>query len=147
MKQPNYIYRSIRNGLLVLLILFAFAGCRSTANSNQSSANLKRYPFQGKVISVDRTAHKATIEHQAIGDYMPAMTMEFPIRADWIWNDLTPGSEVRAEFVVDNTAKEPYWLENVSIIAAADPNKPPEDEGFPQGGTVVPDFNLTNHDG
>jgi protein SCO1/2 len=137
----------MRNSLIVLLMFIAFAGCRGPAGSSQSSANVKRYPFQGKVIAVDRTAHKATIEHQAIGDYMPAMTMEFPIHADWIWNDLTPGCDIRAEFVVDNMAKEPYWLENVSIIAAPDPNRSPVDENFPPVGTVVPDFSLTNQDG
>jgi protein SCO1/2 len=76
---------------------------------------------------------------------MPAMTMEYPIHEDWVWNDLAPGSEIHADLVVDNTAKDPYWLEKIGIVAAADPNQtPPLD---PALGKLIPDFTLTNQDG
>ncbi len=80
---------------------------------------------------------------------MDAMTMKFPIHADWIWNDLTVGSEIKADLVVDETAKEPFWLENISITAALDPNNnaPPINENFAQIGKDAPDFSLTNQDG
>jgi len=80
---------------------------------------------------------------------MQAMTMEFPIHEDWVWNELQPGAEIRAELVVDNSAKDPYWLEKIGIVAAADPNQPaPEvNENFAQIGKPVPDFSLTNQDG
>ncbi|MDQ3799795.1 MAG: SCO family protein, partial [Acidobacteriota bacterium] len=80
--------------------------------------------------------------------FMEAMTMSFPIRADWVWEDLTPGSEIRAELVVDD-AKGDYWLENIGIIAAPNPNQPapPADERFAQLGKEIPDFTLTNQDG
>jgi protein SCO1/2 len=125
-----------------------FSACGGGANNNASST-AKRYPFKGKVIAVDRTAKKATIEHDAIEGYMSAMTMDFPIHADWLWDDLKPGSSVRAELVVDNTAKDPYYLENVGIVAAPDPNQPapPINENFAQIGKEVPDFTLTNQDG
>jgi protein SCO1 len=131
---------------LPLLLLF-FVGCQPAANiSNSSTA--KRYPFVGKVVSVDKNAKKAKIDHQEIPGYMSAMTMDFPIHEDWVWNDLTPGSEIHAELVVDNAAKDPYWLENIGIVAAADPSKPvPTDDRFAQIGKPVPDFILTNQDG
>ena len=80
---------------------------------------------------------------------MPAMTMDFPIHEDWVWNELTPGSEIRAELVVDNSAKEPYWLEKIGILAAAKPGQPTPnvDERFAQLGKEIPDFELTNQDG
>ena len=126
-----------------------FAACKSGVDSNHASTTAKRYPLKGKVISVDRTAKKAKIEHEKIEGYMEAMTMDFPIHADWIWNDLTPGSEVRAELVVDNTAKDPYFLENVGIIALPNPDQPPVvvNENFAQVGKEIPDFSLTNQDG
>ncbi|HSU24711.1 MAG TPA: SCO family protein, partial [Pyrinomonadaceae bacterium] len=105
----------------------------------------KRYPFVGKVVSVNKAAKKATISHEDIPGYMGAMTMEFPIHEDWVWNDLTPGSEVHADLVVDNTAKDPFWLEKVGIVAAADPNQTPTPD--PTIGKQVPDFTLTNQDG
>jgi protein SCO1 len=114
-----------------------------------ASADAKRYKLKGKVVSVDKANKKALIEHEEIPGFMEAMTMEFPIRADWVWNDLTAGSEVRAELVVDETAKEPYWLENIGIIAAPNPDQPapPVDNRFAQIGKEVPDFTLTNQDG
>lgn len=134
--------RSVQIFIVIALALFA---CRKEADPASSQA--KRYPLKGKVISVDRTAKKATIEHEAIEGYMAAMTMEFPIHADWVWNDLTPGSEVRAELVVDNKAKDPYWLENIGIVAAPAAGQPPVNNNFAQIGQPVPDFSLTNQDG
>jgi hypothetical protein len=49
---------------------------------------------------------------------MGKMTMDFPIHEDWVWDELHPGSEIRAELVVDSTAKDPYWLEKIGIVAA-----------------------------
>jgi protein SCO1/2 len=79
---------------------------------------------------------------------MPAMTMDFPIHADWVWDELKPGADIRAELVADNTAKDPYWLENIGIVAVADPNRPvPINENVAQVGKEVPDFEVTNQDG
>ena len=60
---------------------------------------------------------------------------------------MTPGAEIRAELVVDE--KSDYWLENIGIIAAPNPNQPapPVDERFAQIGKEIPDFKLTNQDG
>ncbi|MGE3465594.1 MAG: SCO family protein, partial [Pyrinomonadaceae bacterium] len=127
-----------------------FSACGGAATSGiEPSASAKRYPLKGKVISVDRAAKKAKIDHEPVEDYMPAMVMDFPIRADWVWDELTPGAEIRAEMVVDNTADEPYWLENIGIVAAAKPGQPepPVDEKFAQIGQEVPDFTLTDQDG
>jgi protein SCO1/2 len=80
---------------------------------------------------------------------MEAMTMEFPIHEDWVWNDLAPGAEIRAQLVVDNAGKDPYWLEKIGIVAAPQPGQqaPPVNENFAQIGKDVPDFQLTNQDG
>ena len=114
-----------------------------------TSPNPKRYDLRGKVVSIDRQANRATIAHEDIPGFMEAMTMEFPIREDWVWNELKPGAEIRAELVVDNSAKDPYWLENIGIVAAADPNQPVAsvDGSEAQIGKPVPDFSLTNQDG
>jgi len=138
----------MRHLILFLTAIFLFNACGS-GNSNQTSAAAKRYPIKGKVVSVDKAAKKAKIDHEPVEGYMPAMTMDFPIRADWVWEDLREGAEVRAELVVDNAAKEPYWLENIGIIAASIPGQaqPPLNENFAQIGSEVPDFSLVNQDG
>ena len=139
----------MRSISIVLLCLFVFLACKTASNSDQPSATAKRYTLKGKVISVDRGGRKAKIEHQDIPGYMEGMTMSFPIHAEMVWDELKPGSEIRADLVVDNAAKEPFYLENIIIVGAPDPNKPapPINEGFAQVGQPVPDFSLTNQDG
>ena len=137
--------------ILVLFILFVlfFTACQKPAANVASSDTAKRYTLKGKVISVNREKKTAKIDHEAIEDYMPAMEMDFPIHEDWVWDDLTPGSEIRAELVVDNTAKVPYFLEKIGIVAAAKPGQaaPPVNKNFAQIGKEVPNFELTNQDG
>ena len=136
----------IRGLILFLSILLAFSACKKADDTSGQSSNAKRYKLKGKVVAVDRTAKKATIDHEAVEGYMGAMTMEFPVHADWVWNDLVPGSEIRAELVVDNSSKEGYWLENVGIVAAPVPGQA-TNENFEQIGKPMPDFSLTNQDG
>ena len=137
----------MRSFIVFIICVIGLTACKSIGDGGPSNA--KRFQFKGKVIAVDRTAKKATIEHDAVEGFMPAMTMEFPIHADWVWNDLTAGSEVRAELVVDNTSKEGYWLENIGIVQSPVPGQaqPPLNENFAQIGKPVPDFSLTNQDG
>jgi protein SCO1/2 len=135
--------------LLTLLALFLFTSCSSESNQNVTSPNAKRYPMKGKVISVDKAAKKAKVDHEKIEGFMDRMTMDFPIRADWVWSELTPGAEITADLVVDSTAKDPYWLENISITSAAKPgqDEPAVNENFAQDGNQVPNFSLTDQDG
>lgn len=136
---------------LVLLIstLFLLAGCQPSGHTPPAaSANAKRYDLKGKVVSVDKEKKRAKIEHEEIPGFMDAMTMDFPIHDDSVLEVLTPGSEVRAQLVVDSTAKDPYWLESMVVSAAADPNAvPPVNENFAQVGNEIPDFELTDQDG
>ncbi len=141
----------MRNVIFITLAAILFSACQpaEVANTNPASAAAKRYDLKGKVVSVDKQAKKATIEHEEIPGFMEPMTMDFPIREDWVWDELKPGVEVRAELVVDSTADDPYWLEKIGIVAAANPGQPepPINENFAQVGQSVPDFSLTNQDG
>jgi len=134
-----------RFSVLFIISVLLFTACQ---NAQTISADAKHYALKGTVIATDKAKKKATVEHEDIVGYMPAMTMEFPVRADWVWDDLTKGAEIRADLVVDNVKGE-YWLENIAIVAAPNPNKPapPIDESFAQVGNEVPDFTLTNQDG
>jgi protein SCO1 len=138
----------MRTFLIVLVLGLLISACQKPQNAaNDSQA--KRFPFKGKVVSVNKEKKSATVDHEAVQDYMPAMTMDFPIHEDWVWNDLVPGSEIRAELVVDNSAKDGYWLEKIGIVAAPVPGQaqPAINENFAQIGKEIPDFTLTNQDG
>ncbi|GIU81618.1 MAG: redoxin [Acidobacteria bacterium] len=129
--------------------LVFFVGCDRNKNLTNTTSEAKRYELRGKVISVDKANKKAEIEHEEIPGFMPKMTMTFPIHDDWVWEDLVPGVEIKATLVVDEKAKDPYWLENLVIIATRLGNLPPPpvNENFAQIGKEVPNFQLTNQDG
>jgi protein SCO1/2 len=135
--------------IVISFVLFAFLITSCQRQTVQApSADAKHYPFKGKVISVDKAAKKATIDHEDIPGYMDAMTMDFPIREDWVWDELKPGSEIRAELVVDNPNAQ-FWLDKISISSAPSGNQavPPVNQDFAQIGKEPPDFGLTNQDG
>ena len=134
----------------IILILLLASACKTSEVSNTAaSANAKRYPFKGTVVSVDKQNKTAAIDHEAIPGYMDAMTMDFPIHESWVMENLTPGSSIQAELVVDNTAKDPFWLEKIGISAAPDASQPPPPTGEvpSQIGKTVPDIKLTDQDG
>ncbi len=133
--------------LLFLFSILLFTACQKADTQSQTaSADAKRYTLRGKVVAVDKANKKASIAHDEIPGYMDAMTMDFPIRADWVWDDLTKDADIRADLVVD---KDGFWLENVAIVAAPNPNQPapPIREDLAQVGKEVPDFTFTNQDG
>lgn len=136
-----------RFSVLFIISVLLFTACQK-AQQQTVSADAKYYALKGTVVALDKAKKKASIEHEDIPGFMDAMTMDFPIRADWVWDDLTKDALIRADLVVDNARGE-YWLENIAIVAAPNPNKsaPPIDENFVNIGSEVPDFTLTNQDG
>ncbi len=135
----------MRYFLLILFSAFLFTACQK-AETRTASTEAKRYSLKGKVVAVDKAKKKATIDHEEIPGYMDAMTMDFPIREDWVWEDLNAGADVFAELVVD---ADGYWLEKIGIVALPNPNQTPLPvrEDVAQVGNQVPDFTLTNQDG
>lgn len=133
----------------IFLLSIFLVSCSGSTDQDAASPNAKRYPMKGKVISVDKSAKKAKVDHEKIEGFMERMTMDFPIRADWVWSELAPGAEISADLVVDSAAKDPYWIENISITSAAKPGQaePAVNDNFAQIGNQVPNFSLTNQDG
>lgn len=142
----------MRYFILIAMISFLAFGCgkssETASNTSGTSNAAKRYELKGKVIAVDRANKRATVEHEEIPGFMEAMTMEFPIHEDWVWNDLVPGVEIHAELVVDSTAKDPYWLEKIAIVANSAPSAAATEIKQPdQIGKQVPAATLVNQDG
>jgi protein SCO1/2 len=138
----------MRYFLLILFLILLVSACqKSQPQTLMASPAAKRFTLHGKVVAVDKAKKKATISHEAIPDYMDAMTMDFPVKDDFVLNDLTKDADISASLVVD---KDAYWLENFVVSTALNPNQPalpPINENFVQIGSVVPDFALTNQDG
>lgn len=139
----------MRHLILLFISAILFTACGGSSSETASySADAKRYDMRGKIVSADRINKRARIAHEEIPGFMEAMTMEFPVREDWVWNELVPGAEIRADLVVDSSAKDPYWLENIAIVGAPIPGQEAPPEKAPdQIGKTVPDITLTNQDG
>ncbi len=134
---------SAHSRFLLFLCLSIFA--TSLACRPRRSANEKRYELKGKVVAVDKTGRTATISHQDIAGYMPAMTMPFKIKNDADLEMLAPGDEVTGTLVVDDISS---WVEISTISEGGSPLSPTAAvPGEPKPGDEVPDFALTNQDG
>jgi Cu/Ag efflux protein CusF len=91
-------------GILVLAAL-ALAAC-------QSAAPPKRYALHGEIKALDAKAKTATIKHDQIGDWMAAMTMEFPVKPDAEFAKLQVGQTIDAIVVVMG---DEYYVTEIKV--------------------------------
>ncbi len=115
----------------------------------------KRYPFTGRVVSIDTQAQSANVDGDMIQGYMEAMVMPYKTKPASALNKLSPGDSITAELVVvdhdprNENSEADYWLENINVTGhapqtvAAGPNA----MHIPAAGEDVPDFSFTNQDG
>jgi protein SCO1 len=148
----HFIERSYRSALIVLLSAIATL---SLACHHENAGAAKRYPFTGKVISIDAKSDTALIDGDLVQGFMEAMAMSYKIKPTSTLGQLAPGDSISAEVVViepdpkSRDAEIDYWLENVKVTGHA---KAPPATGanalhMPQPGEDVPDFSFTNQDG
>jgi protein SCO1/2 len=114
----------------------------------------KRYPFTGRVISIDSQAQSAVIDGAAIPGFMDAMAMPYKVKPAAILNQLTPGDTISAEVVVvpdpkNDDAAPDSWIENVKVTAHNEtaPAAAANSLHMPAPGENVPDFAFTNQSG
>ena len=73
------------------------------------------YQMRGEVIRVDPSAQLATIKGEEIQGWMPAMTMEYPIKDKQEFQKLKVGEQIQAKVVVQGAD---FWLAGVSEAPA-----------------------------
>ena len=91
--------------LLAVLLAVALAACSKPAE--------KRYPMEGTVKALDASAKTATIDAGKIGDWMEAMTMEYPVKPDAEFAKLHVGDHIKATVVV---ADLKYYVTDVTVV-------------------------------
>ena len=89
----------------VLWLALALAGCGAKDQT-------KRYAMEGEVKALDPAAKTATIAAGKIGDWMDAMTMEYPVKPDAEFQKLHVGERIQATVVVDG---DKYYVTDVKI--------------------------------
>ena len=90
--------------LLVAMALF-IAGCSKAPEP-------KRYPMEGEIKALDARAKTATIAAGKIGDWMEAMTMEYPVKPDAEFQKLHVGDKIEATVVVVDPS---YYVTDVKV--------------------------------
>lgn len=83
----------------------------SRAETSRKEEAVKQYDMRGEVIRLDPQGKIATIKHLPIGDWMGAMTMDFPVKDAAAFSRLKPGQQIRAKVYVEEGLS--YWLEDV----------------------------------
>jgi len=104
-----------RRGRIAVLVLSSLVWFNVACQRH--SAEAKRYHLQGTVVSVDRAKAELVVKHQEIPGYMAAMTMPYAVRDDRALASLSPGDEITADVVVEQSHA---WLENLVVAKKAD---------------------------
>jgi len=78
-----------------------------------ATAKIRRYPVHAKVLSVDPAAKKARLGAGPIGDWMGAMTMNYPIKDDAGLAQLKEGVELDGTVNVD--PDDNFWLTDIKV--------------------------------
>jgi len=104
--------------LVVAIVLgAALAGCSSPKPAAQGP---RRYPLQGRVVAIDKTANQVTVDAGDIPGFMSAMTMPYAVKDPQSLDSLAPGDQVTADVVVNDTDVK---LENVVVVKKAAESK------------------------
>ena len=107
----SWVNASMR--LLAALVVCGAIGCGSAADKPQPAASKPvRYELKGKVVSVDKSAKRLTVDHEAIPGFMGAMTMAYPVKDEHALDAVSAGDEVTAKLVSSDGL---YWLEDIKV--------------------------------
>lgn len=138
------------NRILSLTALL-LAGALLLSCHSSKAPTAKRYPFTGRIISVDAQSQSAVIDGDATPGFMDAMAMPYKIKPPEMLSHLAAGDSISADLVdlqpADANGEQEYWLENVKVTAHGKTPPPATTQHIPAPGDLVPDFTFSNQDG
>jgi Cu/Ag efflux protein CusF len=88
------------------VLLLMLVGCAQKAPE-------KHYSMQGEIKALDAPAHTATIAAGKIGDWMEAMTMEYPVKPDTEFQKLHVGDKIEATVIVGDPG---YYVTGIKVV-------------------------------
>jgi protein SCO1 len=144
--RKNSKLKSAHHRARVLLIAVLAVACAGLgACTKTKPQQMKRFPFTGRVVSIDQGSQSAVIDGDAIPGFMDPMAMTYKIKDAGEFKKVSAGDSIAADIVVDG---ENYWLENVKVTKHAIPAPGKSAAGHvPAPGEEVPDFQFSNQSG
>jgi protein SCO1 len=143
------INRTDRLRRIILITLLCVCGV--VLSCQRTKTVTKRYPFTGRVVSIDAQDQAAIIAGDNIPGFMDAMTMSYKIKPPAMVNQLAAGDAISAEVVEVQPETQDsvpdYWLESVKVTAHAQSPEAASTAHIPAPGEDIPDFSFTNQDG
>jgi protein SCO1/2 len=131
-----------RRFAVLLGAVFALAGCQAA----KPPAGTRTYSAHGVIQRISADRHVATIHHQDIAGYMPAMTMDFPVHDEHLLDGLAPGDEIDFTLAVTDDDAWVARAARTGHVALAPPA--PEAEGNTlKPGDPIPDAEFLAENG
>jgi protein SCO1/2 len=141
--------------LTLAAVISALAVSRHNESNKNSAGHQRTFQVHGQIRAVDIAAKTVRISHEEIPDYMPAMTMPFPVKNEGVLKGFSAGENVQFELVV---TENDSWISHIEAIS---PDAPTESAAIQttnastqnseaervRSGEVVPDFALIDQNG
>jgi len=99
-----------RFGVVTIVLLAGLLACSQPPAEKRAE---KRYEMRGEVIRVDEANQTANIKHEKIGDWMDAMTMDFPVKPKEEFRKFKAGDKITGTVVVKDMD---YYLTDVKVV-------------------------------
>jgi protein SCO1/2 len=131
--------------VLLLCIVVAASAC--------TKSNERIFTLQGQVLSVEPARKQLMVKHEAIKDFMPAMTMPYDVRDEKLLNGIAAGDLVNATLVVVSNGAYLSAIKKVGEAplekSPAEAPNPPASSGFEllKPGEAVPDAAFVDQNG
>ena len=139
--------RIIASALPFSLWLLNLSSVQS-AELGEGTTNERIFAMRGVVRELEPAGGTIVIQHEAVTNFMDAMTMPYQLKDPTIASELHPGDTITADVLVEKSSEETVVLDHIVVIAQAKPDyKPAVFYHVPAPGDAVPDFKLRNQDG
>lgn len=141
--------------LTAFIVLIALTQRHRHQPTRLATGVAQTFEVRGEVRSVDASAKTVRITHEAISDYMPAMTMPFQVKNEALLKGVAAGDNVQFQLVVTD---DDAWIARLEKIADAsvtvssetDPSSMTSEDREAERvhlGELVPDFELVDQEG
>lgn len=135
------------------LALIGAVGASAACGGGTSAPDRREFPLEGQILSITPDHKEASIKHQEIKGFMPAMTMPYKVRDEKELESLKPGDLIDATLVV---VSNDAYLKDVKHVGQAPLEPPPAEtsarpasSGFEllKNGELVPNAPFVDQDG